>query len=481
MMYVPAAVLMVSTLTGIARVALWPAVFIAAGTVGFMLGRRKSAPGWQPATFQPSQRVIPDPALRWLSKAHQALGVWAIDGTDQSNIAVARQVNDGVLTAVNAEAIERRLMMLSSDEGEGIEKVEQGTLLFVSRPGAVAAMLLAPGPPAFSDQALVDLRELAGALVYQQMLLPTRESRSPVESLETVGMALAAQLERLTAAPVAVVVNLLGGPQVVAVSPRGDARLLHQAADHESAVASVSRGESGKLFTAYDPIGTRVADRRRSVPAQVIAIGPDTNRLGAVIVWTPQGRELGRQALGDVIEAVGATETALGNARVVHELKQTATIDALTGLKNRRGLEEVMTRMGSERGALVYADLDKFKALNDTLGHPAGDAALVHFASILRDHVRATDTAARIGGEEFAIWLPEATAARGYEVAERIRQSLAERLWLWQSRQWPLTSSFGVAACPETSRSRQNLPALADAALYQAKHAGRNKVVMSGQ
>ena len=165
----------------------------------------------------------------------------------------------------------------------------------------------------------------------------------------------------------------------------------------------------------------------------------------------------------------------------MHELRQTAKTDALTGLKNRRGLEEELTKLGSEHGALIYADLDKFKGLNDALGHPAGDAALVHFAGIIRDHVRSTDTAARIGGEEFAVWLPEATVERGVEIAERIRQSLGHRLWIWQQHQWPLTASFGVAGCPETSRSRQNLPAQADAALYQAKNGGRNRVATAGK
>jgi diguanylate cyclase (GGDEF)-like protein len=119
--------------------------------------------------------------------------------------------------------------------------------------------------------------------------------------------------------------------------------------------------------------------------------------------------------------------------------------------------------------------------LNDSLGHPAGDDALKHFAGLIRKHIRATDTAARIGGEEFALWLPGATITLGADIAERIRHSLMNGFWVWQDNQWPLTASFGVAACPETSRSRQNLPAQADAALYRAKHEGRNKVVVAGK
>jgi diguanylate cyclase (GGDEF)-like protein len=246
-------------------------------------------------------------------------------------------------------------------------------------------------------------------------------------------------------------------------------------------VGKVARGEVDGLFTGYDPLGSSVVDRRRSTAAQVIPLGPESARLGAVVVWPRNGNELVGQVLADVAEATRAVETSLQTARHVHELQLTASTDPLTGLTNRRGLDEAMGRLAGERGALIYADLDKFKILNDSLGHPAGDDALRFFASIIRKHIRATDTAARIGGEEFALWLPGATVALGSEIAERIRNSLLQDLWTWQSRHWPLSASFGVAACPETSRSRQNLPAQADAALYMAKNAGRNRVVVSGK
>jgi diguanylate cyclase (GGDEF)-like protein len=126
--------------------------------------------------------------------------------------------------------------------------------------------------------------------------------------------------------------------------------------------------------------------------------------------------------------------------------------------------------------ALICCDLDKFKTLNDTLGHAAGDAALVHFARLLREQVRGADIPARIGGEEFAIWLPNTSLDVARQVAERIRLKLGTTPWDWQGRRWPLSASFGVAACPETTRSLENLPAQADAALYVAKSAGRNRV-----
>ena len=124
--------------------------------------------------------------------------------------------------------------------------------------------------------------------------------------------------------------------------------------------------------------------------------------------------------------------------------------------------------------------MDRFKALNDALGHPAGDAALVHFSRIIQGQIRAVDAAARIGGEEFAVWLPETELDSGARIAERIRIRLGTTSWDWQGKTWALTASFGVAGCPETSQSLANLAAQADAALYVAKNSGRNRVERAG-
>ena len=88
---------------------------------------------------------------------------------------------------------------------------------------------------------------------------------------------------------------------------------------------------------------------------------------------------------------------------------------------------------------------------------------------------------ARIGGEEFAVWLPRTELDVGARIAERIRIKLGTTPWDWRGRSWPLSASFGVAACPETSRSVANLPAQADAALYVAKNSGRNRVEKAGK
>jgi diguanylate cyclase (GGDEF)-like protein len=172
------------------------------------------------------------------------------------------------------------------------------------------------------------------------------------------------------------------------------------------------------------------------------------------------------------MEALNNAAPRIARALEADQHKRAATIDPLTGLHNRRGFDEAFNLITAKEGALVYADFDRFKSLNDMLGHPAGDAALVHFARIIREQIRSGDVPGRIGGEEFAVWLPETSLDLGGRIAERIRIKLGTTAWDWRGRQWPLSASF---------RSLDNLPAQADAALYVAKRSGRNRVEKAGR
>jgi diguanylate cyclase (GGDEF)-like protein len=121
------------------------------------------------------------------------------------------------------------------------------------------------------------------------------------------------------------------------------------------------------------------------------------------------------------------------------------------------------------------ADLDWFKDVNDRHGHPAGDSLLREFASLLQENLRDVDLAGRWGGEEFLLILPGTELAGGAQVAERIRAALADRMVLVDRAPIPVTASFGVAAVPP-ARTASELFAAADAALYEAKRAGKNRV-----
>jgi diguanylate cyclase (GGDEF)-like protein len=173
---------------------------------------------------------------------------------------------------------------------------------------------------------------------------------------------------------------------------------------------------------------------------------------------------------------------ALENARLHRIVERQALVDGLTGLANRRQCEDTLSselarleRFGGPL-AVVVADLDWFKDVNDRYGHPSGDAVLREFAQLLRDLVRDVDLAGRWGGEEFLLILPGTDLAGGAQVAERVRLALAGRIVLSaDGSPIPVTASFGVAATPPASTAAELFSA-ADAALYEAKRNGKNRV-----
>ncbi len=179
---------------------------------------------------------------------------------------------------------------------------------------------------------------------------------------------------------------------------------------------------------------------------------------------------------------VGQAAVALENARLHHMVEQQALIDSLTGLPNRRRAEEALAaelaradRYGSPI-AVVLADLDDFKAVNDAHGHESGDAVLRLLAGVLRENLREVDLAARWGGEEFLLLLPDTDSQGALIVAERVRSVLAGRaVHIADGNAVRVTTSCGVAAYPPAS-SREELLTAADAALYGAKRQGKNRV-----
>jgi diguanylate cyclase (GGDEF)-like protein len=169
----------------------------------------------------------------------------------------------------------------------------------------------------------------------------------------------------------------------------------------------------------------------------------------------------------------------LGVVRTLDERELQASTDALTGLANRRAMNDALRRLDlTDSGyAVVSADLDHFKRLNDTYGHDTGDRCLKLFAQALRDASRAGDLACRPGGEEFTLLLPDASAQAAAAVAERVRQRLSE---LSRAAGLGFTASFGVAARAAGGDPAEALLRSADQALYSAKEAGRDRVAIAG-
>jgi diguanylate cyclase (GGDEF)-like protein len=165
------------------------------------------------------------------------------------------------------------------------------------------------------------------------------------------------------------------------------------------------------------------------------------------------------------------------------ELHESTIRDALTGLYNRRHAMAVLkTEVAKARRhprrdlAIMILDLDFFKEINDEFGHLAGDSVLKKMARIAAERVRASDTFARIGGEEFAVILPDTTAEDAQKIGESIRQSIEAETFPVGGQPRSLTLSGGVAAWSDELEDMSDLLRLADSRLYQAKSSGRNRI-----
>jgi diguanylate cyclase (GGDEF)-like protein len=186
--------------------------------------------------------------------------------------------------------------------------------------------------------------------------------------------------------------------------------------------------------------------------------------------------------LGTSGAVIGLLRTGL--EQIAANLASEASTDPVTAVANRRGFNERFklelgrARLTKRPLSLVICDLDRFKAVNDALGHEEGDRALHRAAAAISASVRSIDAVARLGGEEFSVLLPDAGSAQAFEVAERVRVSVLEA---FSDYEVPLTTSCGIATVDdEDGRDRGDLFGAADAALYEAKEAGRNCTVVAG-
>ena len=191
-------------------------------------------------------------------------------------------------------------------------------------------------------------------------------------------------------------------------------------------------------------------------------------------------------ALREMLDALQRTQTALQGAnekkdQLVAELHRQSREDALTGLLNRRALDEELATECARADrherplALALLDVDNFKRINDTKSHSVGDAVLVAIAQQLQRERRKTDIVARLGGEELVIALPETSLEQAMAACANLRGALAAIDWLAVGVDAPVTVSIGLAAA-RPGESPQALLARADAAMYRAKAEGKDRV-----
>jgi two-component system cell cycle response regulator len=187
-----------------------------------------------------------------------------------------------------------------------------------------------------------------------------------------------------------------------------------------------------------------------------------------------------REMLGVIANQVAIS---LQNGRMYQALEEQATTDGLTGLVNHRTFQERFSAMLGRadrhrtKVALLLTDIDHFKRINDSYGHPTGDQVLKRVAAILKESARKVDIVARYGGEEFAIVVEGSDRAGAKQLAERIREEVAEQSFESAKGRFGATLSLGVAVYPDDARSKQDVITRADQALYAAKHGGRNRTV----
>jgi diguanylate cyclase (GGDEF)-like protein len=370
------------------------------------------------------------------------------------------RVRDGELEATVAPAGARDLRQL----GEGLNEM-------------VRALAVARGSAASRDEMLRD-----HSIRLRQILEASREFSESLNLSYVVGSVLES-----TAA--------VGGYERVIVWLMDDEEKRLVNAQESSAAASVDttvemgHGVAGRAakagrITFEGPTGqVRFGDSLGPVRAIAIPLIVGARVVGVLEARHAEAREETTQSI-EILEMLAThAATAIESARL-HELTEERTqIDPLTRLSNRRRLDTDLdaeckrsVRYGRPL-AFVMLDVDHFKAFNDSHGHPAADTALQEVAEVLAGCVRTTDTAYRYGGEEFCVILRETTGQDALTFAERVRQRIETRFTSGASA--GITASFGVAEFIATTPMPRWLVEAADAAMYESKHAGRNRVILS--
>jgi diguanylate cyclase (GGDEF)-like protein/PAS domain S-box-containing protein len=190
-----------------------------------------------------------------------------------------------------------------------------------------------------------------------------------------------------------------------------------------------------------------------------------------------------RDRAGNLIGAVMVFHDVSKERRLHRALHYQACHDALTGLINRREFENRLTAAvesarqdPGSRHALLYLDLDQFKLVNDTCGHPAGDQLLKQITGVLQSRVRSGDTLARLGGDEFGILLQSCSLDQALRIAESLRQAIRDFRFIWQDGVLEVGASIGIVEITNDTPTVANVMSAADVACYSAKDLGRNRV-----
>ncbi len=244
----------------------------------------------------------------------------------------------------------------------------------------------------------------------------------------------------------------------------------------------------GELLTVIDEVTREAGESpvtRCLREGQVLGLTEHTvliNRRGQELAIQDSAAPI-RDRAGNLIGAVMVFHDISKERRLHRALHYQASHDALTGLINRRDFENRLTtavesvhQADGVRHALLYLDLDQFKLVNDTCGHPAGDQLLKQITGVLQSRVRSGDTLARLGGDEFGILLQDCTLDQAMKVAETLRQAIRDYRFIWQDGALAVGASIGIVEITHETPTVASVMSAADVACYSAKDLGRNRV-----
>jgi len=248
------------------------------------------------------------------------------------------------------------------------------------------------------------------------------------------------------------------------------------------------------LGQPLDTVLTLISDPTRqpieSIPARCLREGRAVDLADGVLLLRRDGTEVPvgdsaaplRDRNGATIGVVLVFHDVTERRRAAHSLSHEATHDPLTGLVSRKEFERRLTRMlaeitaGTAEHALCYLDLDRFKLVNDTCGHEAGDGLLKTIGSLLAGRLRSRDTLGRLGGDEFGVLLEHCSSAKAEEIAQSLVRAIEDFRYVWGDRTFSLGASIGVVPITAASGRTADVLRAADEACYTAKEAGGNRV-----
>jgi len=243
----------------------------------------------------------------------------------------------------------------------------------------------------------------------------------------------------------------------------------------------------GELREVTAPIYTRKVKLDEAKSLLILPLLHADEPIGTLTLVARAEKRFGKDVREMLAVIANQVAVSLENGLLYRKMETMATTDGLTGLTNHRTFqqrfEDLLERASRNGGkvALLLCDVDHFKKVNDTYGHPIGDEVLRRVARVLQEVPRKIDIPARYGGEEFAVLLDNVDVTQAKAVAERIRIEISKIVVDSDKGPLSVTESVGVAAFPEDGRDRATLIERADLALYHAKHTGRNRVVTWGE